>query len=280
MSSRSLPGLRTAPVLTPAVYPPAPLRLRALGSSHLTRWKQRLRKVPALMLVSREWGLAHRGRRWRAEGIEGRKHPHEGREITKWVMADHCPGVPEGMFLVGTEEARREPWEQAEQGGVHPAWGLGCSGDPGELALVSSTFQWGPLTCRWVHPCFLDAVSPGHCLRGNICPLGSSGPRLALGGQGQASQGPQLSLWEPPVPAPPTAHPGRGGCPHCGWATHQGPGVQGMLVGPGESQVMGKGKTRCGGFPGSSWDRSQGRLLQKAGSRARELRAVLGPGPE
>lgn len=48
------------------------------------------------------------------------------------------------MFLVGTEEARREPWKQAEQGGVHPAWGLGCSGDPGELALVSSHLPVGP----------------------------------------------------------------------------------------------------------------------------------------
>lgn len=198
------------------------------------------------MLVPREWGLAHRGRRGRAEGIEGRKHPREGREITKWVTADHCPGVPEGMFLVGTEEARREPWKQAEQGGVHPGethpgvWA--AQGTLGSWPWSAPTFQWGPLTCRWVHPCFLEAVSPGHCLRGNICPLGSSGPRLALGGQGQAGRGPQLSLWEPPVPTHTPARSGRGGCPHCGWATHQGPGVHVMLVGPGESQVMGGGE--------------------------------------
>ena len=52
-----------------------------------------------------------------------------------------------------------------------------------------------------------------------------------------------------------------------------------MLVGPGESQVRGE---RCGikvsqAAPGTA---SRGRLLQKAGSRARELRAVLGPSPE
>lgn len=44
---------------------------------------------------------------------------------------------------------------------------------------------------------------------------------------------------------------------------------------PGEGREM-----RYQGFPGSSWDGVSGAVLQKAGSRARELRAVLGPGPE
>lgn len=60
-----------------------------------------------MTLVPREWGLAHSGRRGRVEGIEGRKQAHEGREMTKWVRADRCPGVPDGMFLVGTEEIGR-----------------------------------------------------------------------------------------------------------------------------------------------------------------------------
>lgn len=87
----------------------------------MTRRKGRLRKVPALMLVPRECGLAHSGRRGWAEGIEGGKQVHEGRETTKWVRVDRCPGVPDGMFLVGTEEVRREPRKQVEQDSVHPA---------------------------------------------------------------------------------------------------------------------------------------------------------------
>lgn len=155
-----------------------------------------------------------------------------------------------------------------------------AQGTLGSWPWSAPTFQWGPLTCRWVHPCFLEAVSPGHCLRGNICPLGSSGPRLALGGQGQASRGPQLSLWEPPVPTHPCLlWEGRvpslwvGYTPGA-WGPRDAGGSRGE---PGDG---GRGRHDVKVSQAAPGTASRGRLLQKAGSRARELRAVLGPGPE
>lgn len=210
------------------------------------------------------------------EGIEGRKQAHEGREMTKWVRADRCPGVPDGMFLVGTEEVRREPRKQVEQDSVHPARVWAGQGTLESWPWSAPTFQGGSLTCSWIHPCFLDGVSPGHCLRGNIYPLGPSGPRLALGGQGQASLGPQLSLWEPLVPMPPAAY--SGGVPSL-WVDYRleawGPRDAGQPRGePGEG-----GEMRCQGFPGSSWDGVSGAAATESGEQGQGAEGSAGSRP-